>query len=386
MRKANAILLSAAMFALFAGLWSCDNSTPAGGTVGRGQKPETPSARTPPGGPESESETSADSPGESSDWPPIEQQEDSILSTGLLGQVLGKAPPTLNVTDSLIQPGQTARIVIKLGRGFGRMTIESYSAVKVSITDAGGNEVFSERTDQDGRMTFERKFRKAGNYFFRARVEKKIDDKTVTPLLFCVYVRPKDSALVICDLDRTLVQSGFERVLAGLARPFDHAGDVLWRLVKERQMTVIYLTHRPDFFDASSRMWLRKNEFPPGPLFTSDLLGLIGGSGSFKAGQIARLKQKFPNLRLAIGDKYSDVAAYVENKVPSILIPHIKWSKEKRKYWQELLRNMKGVRGDVPVCGNWFEIEEAIFKKAKFPPSRMIDKINEMIRTTIPDD
>ncbi|NIA21858.1 MAG: hypothetical protein GWP05_07830 [Anaerolineaceae bacterium] len=386
MRRANAILLSVAMLALFAGLWSCDNSTLAGGAAGQGQKPETPPTPPSPEDAESESKTSADSQGVLSDWPPVEQQEDSVLSAGLLGQVLGKAPPTLNVADALIQPGQTARIVIKLGRGFGRATVKSYPAVKVSITDAGGNEVFSERTDQGGRMTFERKFRKAGNYFFRARVEKKIDDKTVTPVLFCVYVRPKESALVICDLDRTLVQSGFERVLAGLARPFDHAGDVLWRLVKERQMTVIYLTQRPDFFDASSRMWLRRNEFPPGPLFTSDLKGLIGGSGSFKAGQIARLKQKFPNLRLAIGDKYSDIAAYAENKVPSILIPHIKWSKDKRKYWQKLLRNMKGIRGDVPVCRNWFEIEEAIFKKTRFPPSRMIDKIKEMIRTTIPDD
>ncbi len=385
MRGANLILLSVAVLALLAALSSCDGSGPANGGADNGENPRTLSAET-SAGTESESKPRTEQESITGDWPPIEQQEDSLLSTGIIGQVLGKAPPTLNVTDSLIQPGQTARIVIKLGRGFGRTTVKSYSAVKVSITDAGGNEVFSERTDQSGQVTFEREFRKAGNYFFRAGVEKKIDDKTVTPVLFCVYVRPKDSAVVICDLDRTLVQSGFERVLAGLAKPFDHAGDVLWRLVDERKMCVIYLTHRPDFFDASSRMWLRKNKFPPGPLFTSDLKGLIGGSGSFKTGEISRLKQKFPNLRLAIGDKYSDIAAYVENKVPSMLIPHIKWSKDKRKYWQELLRNMKGIRSDVPVCRNWFEIEEAIFKKAKFPPSRMIDKIKEMVRTTIPDD
>ena len=385
MRGANTILLSVTMFAVLAGLVSCSSSAPANKAAAEGQKRETPSAEA-SAGTESQGKPRIEQESKPSDWPPIEPQENSIPSAGIIGQIIGKAPPTLNVADSLIQPGQTAQVPIKLGRGFGRTTIETYGGVKVSITDAEGKEVLSERTDEKGQVVFERKFERAGNHFFRVRVEKKVDDKEVAPALFCVYVRPKDDLLVICDLDKTLVQSGFERVLAGMAKPFDHAGDVLWRLVKERKICVIYLTHRPDFFDASSRMWLRKNKFPPGPLFTSDLSGLFGGSGSFKTGEIARLKQKFPNVQLAVGDKYSDIAAYVENKIPSILIPDIKWSKDKREYWQELLQKIKGVPGDVPVCSNWFEIEEAIFKDTKFPPSRMIDKIKEMVRTTEPDD
>ncbi|MBN2584185.1 MAG: hypothetical protein JXL80_14075, partial [Planctomycetes bacterium] len=286
---------------------------------------------------------------EPADWPELLPEEDSSTSTGIVGQIINKAPPTLLVGDALIKPGETAQVTVKLGRGFGRTTIKDYAGVTLIVSDAAGNEVLRERTDESGQFVFEKKLETVGNHFFRVRAAKKVDDKDVTPALCCIYVRREATPLTICDLDKTLVESGFERVMAGMAKPFDHASDVLWRLVKEKKMSVVYLTHRPDFFEASSRMWLRKNHFPPGPLFTSDVKGLFEGSGTFKTGEIARLKERFPNVQLAVGDKYSDIAAYVENKIPSVLIPDIKWDKDKRKYWQETLDNMQTVHDDVPV-------------------------------------
>jgi len=314
------------------------------------------------------------------DWPPAAPGEDASRSDSVIGDILGKMPPTLLVGDALIYPGDTASIVLKLGRGFGSTSIKTYGGYTVVITDAEGKEVKRERTDQNGQIPFERKFEQAGNYFFRAGVDGKVEETDVRPALFCVYVRAKESPMVICDMDKTLVQSGFLRVVTGGAQPFDHAAEVVGRLVKEKRLTVLYLTHRPDFFEASSKQWLRLNRFPPGPLYTGDIGGLLAGSGAFKSGELGRIKQRFANLKLGIGDKYSDTAAYVANDIRPVLIPDIKWDKEKADYWQEQLRELEGLKSDVTVCRNWFEIEEALFGEKEFPPKRLIGPVKDMIK------
>jgi len=314
------------------------------------------------------------------DWPEATPGEESDASTGIVSDVLAKMPPTLLVSDAFIQPGDTARIPVRLGRGFGSTTFKTYGGYTVAVADAGGKEIQRERTDQDGRLVFEQKFEKAGNFFFRAAVDGRVEEKDVRPALFCVYVRAKDAPIAICDLDKTLVKSGFFRVVVGGAEPFDHAADVVNRLVKEKRMTVLYLTHRPDFFAASSRHWLRANRFPPGPLYTGDLAALLTGSGAFKAEEIARLKQRFANLKLGIGDKYSDTDAYLENKIRPVLIPDIDWGKKKLEYWQEQHSQLAALKADVTVCRDWFEIEEALFGGKEFPPARLLGPIKDMIQ------
>ncbi len=359
---------------------SCRETSPAAGLTSAA------TVQAPTAAPAAGESAAAPAPVVLADWPELLPEEDTTLSTGIVGQIIHKAPPTIMVGDCLIRPGETAQATIKLGRGFGRTTVKEFGGAKLIVTDAAGAEVFSGRTDDKGLLVFERKIDAEGNYFFRVKAAQKVDDADVTPVLFCVYVRAEQTPLAVCDMDKTLVMSGFERVMVGMAKPFDHAAEVLGRLVAEKKMTIVYLTHRPDFFEAASRMWIRKNRFPPGPLFTSDIKGFLEGSGSFKTAEIARLKQRFPNIRLAVGDKYSDIAAYVANQIPSVLIPDIQWDKDKRKYWQETLANLETVSEDVPVCRNWFEIEEALFKDAKFPPKRLIDKVHETLRLMPMDD
>jgi len=324
---------------------------------------------------------SAENPGTetpAADWPEAIPEENSLLATGMVSKVIGKMPPALVLGDALIYPGETAHVGIKLGRGFGSTTIKTYPGRTVVITDAARATVHEAQTDDDGRAVFERKFEKVGTYFFRAAVDGKVEEKDVQPALFGVYVRDKTTPIVVCDLDKTLVQSGFFQVLVGIAKPFPHAADVMHRVVNEKKMTVLYLTHRSDFFDSTSKYWLREHRFPPGPLFTSDVAGLLEGSGKFKTSELARVKERFPDIRLAVGDKISDSNAYVANKVPSILIPDVDWEKDKAAYWHERIAEMRSVDAGVTVCRGWFEIEEAIFDGKTFPPSRMIDKLREM--------
>jgi hypothetical protein len=119
---------------------------------------------------------------------------------------------------------------------------------------------------------------------------------------------------------------------------------------------------------------------------TSTLQGLLTGSGEFKTAALARLLERFPNVRLAIGDKFSDVNAYVRNGIPAVLIPDIQWDEDEQEYWREQAEQMRQVDAQVEVCKNWFEIEEAIFDARDYPPSRLMDQIREMLRQAPIDD
>lgn len=374
-RRATLLLWVAALTLC---LTSCADKRPAA-EPGAGQT--EPTANTEPAeGQANESLQDDPGPPHSDDWPEMLPEERTVLSTGIVSYALDKAPPTLILGDVLIQPGETASLIVTLGRGFGSTAIKTYPGEEVVFTDARGDEVRRGRTDRDGRVVFEQTVTKPGNYFFRAAVNDKVDGATVRPALFCVYVRPADTPMVICDLDKTLVKSGFAEALIGIAQPFDHAADVVERLVDERKLTVVYLTHRHDFLEAASKQWLRQSGFPPGPLFDSSLGGLISGSEKFKTAELARIKKRFPKLELAVGDKPGDSNAYVANGVRSILLPDIEWDKDKPKYWREKLRDMETVSDEVTVCRDWFEIEEAIFDGKPFAPKRILDRVREMAR------
>ncbi len=322
------------------------------------------------------------------EWPQLEEP-DVTLPGGVVSDILGKMPPGISVADALVRPGETAEVRITLGRGFGSTTVKAYPDRHVTVLELLGDQrrsVLEAETDADGRVVLERMFEQPGNYFFLATVDGKIDGREVRDAFFGVYVRESTTPLAICDLDKTLVKSGFAKVMLGMAEPFAHAPEVVHRLVTERGLTVLYLTHRPDFFGPSSKYWLRSHGFPPGPLVTSDLGGLLAGSGEFKARRIADLKAVFPNVRLAVGDKYSDVAAYRENEIRSILLPDIDWDEDDAEHWQKHWIGLEGLPGETTVCRDWFEIEKAVFGDRSFPPSRLLSEVRNRLQRAGDDD
>lgn len=321
-------------------------------------------------------------PSQMADWPEIPNDRDpGLLEGGIIGDVLGRMPPAIGAADGLLQPGETAEIVITLARGLGSVRYKGYEGETIIVRDAHSNEiVHTGRTDEDGRLTFRRQFPEPGNYFFEARAEDEVEGVEVKPALFGIYVRPADAPLVIADMDLTLVESGFTRVLVGMADPYDNAANVMRRLVRERDWTPIYLTQRPDYLEPLSKNWLRRNGFPPGPVVPTNLRTLIQGSGRFKTDALRSLMQRYPNVELAVGDKYSDAAAYSANGVSSILIPPIDWDEDDDDYWQDQIRQLQQLDQQVQVVQDWHEIERAIFGNQRFPPEHMLDMMRRQLR------
>ena len=136
-----------------------------------------------------------------------------------------------------------------------------------------------------------------------------------------IACRKADTPIVVVDLDKTVVASGFEAVLLGKPRPMAHSQQVLDRMAKDR--TIVYLTHRPEFFGPKSKRWLRANGFPRGPMLLSSAGGFLSGSGKYKTDRIADLRKTFKNVQLGIGDKISDARAYLDNGMAAVVILEI---------------------------------------------------------------
>lgn len=191
------------------------------------------------------------------------------------------------------------------------------------------------------------------------------------PETLLVACRAPDAPMAVVDLDKTVVASGFEAVLLGSPKPMAESQRVLGRLAQTR--SIIYLTHRPDYFGPKSRRWLADNGFPRGPLLLSTLGGFLKGSEAFKAGRIAELQETFSKIEIGIGDKISDGQAYLDSGMRAIVILDIPPEGEPdRPAELEAIAKELGSLGDkAQVVTGWDQVEKALFDGASYPPLAM---------------
>jgi len=224
-------------------------------------------------------------------------------------------------------------------------------------------------TDKTGLANTQWTPKLAKSYELEARITKVKDDQYEkleglgAPLL--VASRGKDTQFVVIDLDHTVVDSSFFRVLVGGAKPM--AGSVQATKKIAEKYSIIYLTHRPDLLTKKSKTWLSLNDYPKGPLLVSELKEAFGDSGKFKTAKLKAVKGSYPNVRIGIGDKYSDAQAYVDNGLGAYLIPHYKEKPKDIRKAARQIRQLNG-KGRLNVVSGWGEIEDGIFKGKKFPP------------------
>jgi hypothetical protein len=280
----------------------------------------------------------------------------------LADQAGQKLLPALRATDLLVETGQETALEASLGTGLRKEGLEGKR-----IQFLLGEQILGEaKTDGAGTAILKWKApEKAADYCIRARLnpDDQPQEKIADADIF-VAARDKDTKLVVVDLDKTVVQSGFFSVLVGVAKPMPGAAVVLGRLAKDG--TVVYLTHRPDFLAPTSKRWLAENGFPPGPVLTSTMTTLLAGSGPYKTARLAAVKKVFPNVMAGIGDKMSDAKVYAENGVRPILILLPDWSEDDPKKFEKLADDLAALPDSVQVVTNWQQVAAVCFEKAVF--------------------
>jgi len=294
---------------------------------------------------------------------------------GMQNQMLGASGGLLlQGFDTLARPGEEVPLTARLQGGDYLKGMEGYLVGFYRLD----HKIGQSRTDQDGLAEIAYIPASPGNHVILARLEDPDVRKfAVEAVEIVVAARHRTDPMVVVDLDRTLVAGGFGEVLAGKAEPMPSSGPVMDRLARDH--TIIYLTHRPDVFTERTKRWLRKYDYPVGPVLTSTLAQLFKGSGPYKSAAISDLKKVFSRIETGIGDKPSDAEAYTANGMKAVLIihPDDMPTLEVIARW---IRDLRSLPDDVDVVSSWDQVGKALFDGERFPPAQAVERLEALAR------
>lgn len=188
--------------------------------------------------------------------------------------------------------------------------------------------------------------------------------------------------MLIVDLDKTLVASGFYTVLASNPEPVFDSVRVMGLLA--RRYTIIYLTHRPDCLGPKSKSWLAENGYPDAPLLMPNSRTFLKGSESYKSSIINEIRRRFPKLEIGIGDKTSDAKAYHDNGIRSFLLIYPEALSSARELQELSVSLQVDLASEVQVVTGWWQIEQAVFQGKSYPRDRMIQRLGAMAERLSP--
>ena len=294
----------------------------------------------------------------------------AVAGCGAQPYLLGTTGTHLLTTrDVVATPGERVRLVARLQGGDFLQDRPGH----VILFAADGQPVRAAQTGEDGRAVCSFTPAASGDYLFAVRAAPAgFPDRPPEPQELRVTCRAPDAPMAVVDLDRTLVAGGFQAVLVGDPEPLAGSAAVMERLAQGH--TILYLTHRPDFFSVKSKAWLRAHGYAPGPVLLSTTSGFLEGSRAYKTEALAALRERFREIRVGIGDKPSDALAYHVSGLKSILILHPPVTDEPADF-TELAETLRGLPEDVHVVADWQEVGQALFGGGAFPPGRIADRL-----------
>jgi len=288
----------------------------------------------------------------------------ALAGCGAQGVLLGtESGYLLTAADSLCLPGQEVQLQAKLQGGDLLKAQPGY----VIRFYRDGRLFKAAQTGADGTAGVSFKPDGPGDYKFKVDVSPAgFSDPPPGSQELLVACRQADQPMVVVDLDRTVVASGFHMVLLGDPEPMPGSAELLGKLAKT--YSIVYLTHRPDYFGPKSKAWLAAHGYPRGPVLLAGVSGFLKGSGQFKSEMLAEMKKSFSGIEMGIGDKVSDAAAYWRNGLKSFLIIQVPESDDPAVY-ENLADSIATLSDDVQVVTSWQQIDSAIFAGASFPRS-----------------
>jgi hypothetical protein len=297
------------------------------------------------------------------------------LAAGVAGQVFLDSDHGVlfYAYDTLAYPGRPVDLAARVTRA---ENMKGMAGVEVTFI-LGSTVIGRAQTDGSGLASLAWTPPAAGTYQLSAHISAlpsgaphDVLEVVAAPLL--VSAQPPNAKIVVIDLDHTVVDAGFFRVLVGDPSPMADAVRVTDRLAGT--YAIVYLTHRPDLLTRKSKEWLTRHAFPRGPLLVSELEQAFGDSGKFKTARLKDLKNAYANVAIGIGDKLSDAQAYVDNGLTAYLIPNYK---DKPKDMRKLAGEIRGLngRGRLNVVDGWAEIQAGVFGGDKYPPGAYADRL-----------
>ncbi len=278
----------------------------------------------------------------------------------------------LTTFDALARPGEEVTLRARLQAG-DLLSAKSGYVVRFRRE----SEFFkAAETGRDGIAAVSFTPPQAGDYRFSVEVSPSgFADQPPAPRPLLVACRAAEAPMLVVDMDKTLVASGFEQVLIGQPEPMPDSPAVMKRLAE--RYTIVYLTHRPDYFGPKSKAWLAEQGYPSGPVLLSNVGEFLSGSGAFKSAVLEQLKKRFSRIEIGIGDKVSDAQAYLDNGLKAFLILQISPQASSQQLRQQA-ESIRALPEAAQVVTGWNQIGKAVFEGGSFGRSRMVEELTKL--------
>jgi len=273
------------------------------------------------------------------------------------------------VSDALALPGQTIDLHSQLRRGDLLQGRPGY----VIRYELDGRPYRAAQTGADGSAVVAWTAPRAGDFVFTVSVAPiGMEAAPPAPRELLVACRAAAAPILITDMDKTTVLGGFDEVLIGDPAPMPHSAAVLKDLAKD--YTIVYLTHRPDYFGPKSRDWLVRHGYPRGPVLLSTVEEFLSGSGPFKTAALAELRKRFKKIEIGVGDKVSDAQAYFDNGMESFLIVTVE-DDAKPEDLRALAADIRTLPPAVNVVTDWQQVQQAVREGTHLPAAPVIEML-----------
>ena len=226
-------------------------------------------------------------------------------------------PPILSVDDAVVMPGEKTHLVAYVER-------EPVLGLRKDVEDVtvrffvGGNEVGHDKTDDDGRASIRCELR-SGTARYEARA---VVGRRKLLAEGDVFAWDGDRVIIAVDVDDTIARTDYTDLI------FDEDEDEIDPLKRSSKTLdtlaadyhIVYLTARPRFLLHKTRVWLREEDFPTGPVITAKGLRQSVRQERFKRKQLKVLRKRWPKLLIGIGNSTSDAEAYGACGLLSIML------------------------------------------------------------------
>jgi hypothetical protein len=251
------------------------------------------------------------------------------LSTGSRGKVAVRAlsplavlvlaactTPILAIDDAMeLEDGRT-RFVAFVEREAGPL-FNGVEGVEVQFL-IGGRQVASARSNERGVAMTVAQLSEAQDRF---EATARFDGQDFRRSGMVIQWRT-DHTLVACDIDATISETSLEALFFeerdDKSTPIPGSLETL-RWIDEH-FDLVYFTARPRFTLEKTRQWLEAHGYPRAPVLTSLALTDAILEARYKAREIRRLREVFPNLLIGIGNTAIDSEGYGANGMLALIL------------------------------------------------------------------
>jgi hypothetical protein len=281
--------------------------------------------------------------------------------------------------DTVVRPGEPATLRVSLRGGLALRGLSDYT---VFLYGEHGRQVGVTKTDREGIASFTIQQARPGLYRYRAALDPaEVGSSDVPMATVQAGVYEPQTKFLIIDLDGTLVSQGFEVALLADPAPMPHSREALLEVAPTYQP--LYLTHRPEYLGRRSRLWLADHRMPRGPLIVGQG-GQWEGSEAQKTKFIEQLRERFPARHAGVGDKDSDIRAYLANEMIALLI--VQPAEPEGPGRAELAVMLETLPEQTQVVTDWRQIAQVLTGQASFPLREMRHRLEEPQSQSGPSD